>query len=80
MENVERLREDKPEHYYNLENEAFPEGDDLLENLNKQLNFLNDKFKVYHSLETVSNYNHFQVAVNKAEGDEQNPYFKEVQM
>jgi hypothetical protein len=53
MENVERLKSEKSDNFYDSINEAFPEGDNLLDSLKQQLNFLNDKFSVYQSLDTL---------------------------
>jgi hypothetical protein len=80
MENVERLKNEKSDHFYDSVNEAFPEGDNLLDTLKQQLNFLNDKFSVYQSLDTITNYEHIELTVNKAEGDLHNSCIKEIQM
>jgi hypothetical protein len=80
MENVERLKSEKSDNFYDSINEAFPEGDNLLDSLKQQLNFLNDKFSVYQSLDTITNFEDIELTSNKVNGDLHNSCFKEIKM
>ena len=80
MENVERLKSEKSDNFYDSINEAFPEGDNLLDSLKQQLNFLNDKFSVYQSLDTITNFEDIKLTSNKVNGDLHNSCFKEIKM
>ena len=80
MENVERLKSEKSDNFYDSINEAFPEGDNLLDSLKQQLNFLNDKFSVYQSLDTITNFEDIELTSNKVNGDLHNSCLKEIKM
>lgn len=80
MENVERLKSEKSDNFYDSINEAFPEGDNLLDTLKQQLNFLNDKFSVYQSLDTITNFEDIELTSNKVNGDLHNSCLKEIKM
>jgi len=80
MENVERLKSEKSDNFYDSINEAFPEGDNLLDSLKQQLNFLNDKFSVYQSLDTITNFEDIELTSNKVNGDLHNSCLNEIKM
>lgn len=80
MENVERLKSEKSDNFYDSINEAFPDGDNLLDTLKQQLNFLNDKFSVYQSLDTITNFEDIELTSNKVNGDLHNSCLKEIKM